>query len=398
MSLVDRNVTVLGGGIGGLAAALALAGRGARVRLLEQADAFAEVGAGLQITPNGSAVLAGLGLAAELSAIGMQLQAVELRDYRRPEPLLRLEMTRSRHGNPHPYLLVHRADLIDMLANAARLRGVDLCLGHKVCDIRVLADECRLTLEQGKQEHAEILVAADGLHSLGRGVLGHASKPRFTGQVAWRSTVPSRLVGGQNAPEAKVYMGPKRHLVTYPLRRGELVNVIAVAERQEWAAEGWSHQVDSTDMRRSFSSWAPEVGRLLMVAEVVHLWGLFQHPVAECWANGRLVLLGDACHPTLPFMAQGANMALEDGWVLAAMLAREDRPEAAFQTYHAARVHRVKRIVARSTGNTGIYHMSALPARGAMHMGMRLLNRIAADQMLARFDWLYGHDVTAIYP
>lgn len=398
MSLADRNITVLGGGIGGLAAALALAGRGARVRLLEQADAFSEVGAGLQITPNGSAVLAGLGLAAELSAISMPLQAVELRDYRRPKPLLRLDMARAHHGNPHPYLLVHRADLIGLLADAAQRCGVDLCLGRKVSEIRLLADGCRLMFEQGGPEHAEILVAADGLHSLGRGVLGHAGKPRFTGQVAWRTTVPSSQVGGQIAPEARVYMGPKRHLVTYPLRQGDLVNVVAVAERQAWTAEGWSHQVDSADLRRSFSSWAPETGRLLMAAEVVHLWGLFQHPVADSWSRGRLVLLGDACHPTLPFMAQGANMALEDGWVLAATLAREDRPEAAFQAYHASRVQRVRRIVARSTGNTGIYHMSAQPARGAMHMGMRLVNKIAADRMLTRFDWLYGHDVTAIYP
>jgi salicylate hydroxylase len=215
-------------------------------------------------------------------------------------------------------------------------------------------------------------------------------RPRFTGQVAWRALVPGR---GEPA-EAQVFMGPGRHLVAYPLRGGALVNLVAVEERTAWAEEGWNHRGEPGEMRRAFAGFGGPVSGWLAQVEECALWGLFRHPVASRWHGPGAVLLGDAAHPTLPFLAQGACMALEDAWVLAECLGREGSDAAAFASFQAARRDRVVRIVNAATANARNYHLRG-PARAVAHAGLRAIGRAAPGAMLARFDWLYGHDVTA---
>jgi len=395
MALADKNITILGAGIGGLTLAIALARRGATVTVLEQAPALAEVGAGLQITPNGSVVLEALDLGPDLRAIGTVLQAVELCDYRHGTRVMELNMATPRHGNRQPYLAVHRADLVGMLAGAATGLGVDLRFGHKVTAVDPGGAQPSVTLADGTTHSTEILIGADGVRSLTRQRLDRVGPPRFTGQVAWRATIDrQRLNGRAVVPKARVFMGPGRHLVTYPLRGGQLINVVAVEERKNWVAEGWTHPEDPAHLRAVFAGWAPEVGRLLQACDTVFIWGLFAHPVANIWSQGNVGLLGDAAHPTLPFLAQGANMAIEDAWVLAEELERQATTASAFAAYRARRHRRVSRIVADSTGNTRIYHMGAPAVRAVMHMGMRLVNHLAAERFAARYDWLHGFDVT----
>jgi len=399
MTISEKNITILGAGIGGLTAAIALAQRGARVRVLEQAPELTEVGAGLQITPNGSAVLVALGLADPLAAIGLPLKAVQLRDYQYGRSVMRLDMTHPAHGNPNPYLMIHRADLIEVLADGARAAGVDLCFGRQVVSVAVQPERCDLQMADGTQEQAEILVAADGVRSLVRQELNGAGGPAFTGQAAWRATVPADRVPGISLDHvATVYMGPGRHLVTYPLRGGRLINIVAVEARSDWVAEGWHLTDDPKHMRAAFAGWSRDVQMLLNAVEEVHLWGLFAHPVAPVWASGAAVLLGDACHPTLPFLAQGANMAIEDAWVLAEELDRQPTRNAGFAAYQTRRSTRVKRIVAQAHGNTAIYHMATPGVRQVLHFGMRVVNVLAAPKFARRYDWLYGLDVTRQRP
>lgn len=385
--IAGRDVTVLGAGIAGLAAATALGQRGARVRVLEQAPAIREVGAGLQITPNGMAVLRALGLEGGAARAGQVAEAVELIDGETGQIVTRIDLTRI--APPGAFRFFHRADLIGLLERAARDAGADIHLDRQVTGVTLGAASPTLDTSRGK-EAAGLLIGADGLHSQVRAALNGGAAPFFTRQVAWRATLPA---GGDIAPVARVYMGPGRHVVTYPLRGGSLRNIVAVEERATWAAESWSLTDDPLALRIAFEGFIPEVRGWLDRIERPNLWGLFRHPVATRWQGQGAAILGDAAHPTLPFLAQGANMALEDAWVLAAELSRRPVDEA-LAAYAAARMPRTARIVAAASANARNYHLSGL-RRDIAHGGLRLLGRFAPDAAANRFRWLYGFDVTA---
>lgn len=388
MALRGRSIAVLGGGIAGLAVARALALRGAEVTVLEQAEAISEVGAGLQISPNGLRVLDALGLGEPLRAAGLAAEAVALCD------ASGREVTRLGVGGLAPgYFFVHRADLIALLAAGARAAGVQIRLLQQIETVEFSEAGAVLKSAQGAAHQVPMVIGADGLRSRVRQALNGRVVPFFTRQVAWRALVPAEAAP---APAARVFMGPGRHLVTYPLRGGQLLNVVAVEERFDWFEEGWHHRDDPENLRAAFAGFGPEVRGLLAGAGETHLWGLFRHPVAARWhERGVAAILGDAAHPTLPFLAQGANLALEDAWVLAAALARHDSAEAGLAAYQAARAPRAARVVAAATRNARNYHLRAAPVRAAAHLGLRLAGALAPGALLGRFDWLYGYDATA---
>ena len=386
MQLNALRVCVIGAGIGGLAVARALSLRGADVSVLEQAPEISEVGAGLQISPNGFAVLRALGLNAELRARAVQARAVSLRDYQRGE-VLRLDLGALDSGD---YYFTHRADLIEVLAEGARAVGVRIRLLQKVAAVEGGAQP-RVHLASGAQTEADLVIGADGLHSVVRHALDGPAVPFFTRQVAWRATVPNLWARG---PEVQVHMGPMRHVVSYPLRGGTLLNLVAVQERAAWTEESWSQRDDPLALRAAFGDFGPEVRAMLGAVEEVHLWGLFRHPVAKIWQRDGLALLGDAAHPTLPFMAQGASMALEDAWVLGDALTAEPDRDTALAAYQARREGRAARVVAAASRNAWKYHLSFPPLRWAAHTALRAGGRVAPTRMMRQFDWLYGHDVT----
>jgi salicylate hydroxylase len=386
--LIGQEVTVVGGGIGGLAAALALAQRGAQVTVLEQAPAITEVGAGIQISPNGWRVLQALGVADAVAASSPRSEAVRLRDFRRGAEVFTMLLTRA----DQPWHLVHRADLVEILAGAARDAGVTIRLGARVAAVAPGSIGTDLTLADGTVEAHGLTIAADGLHSRACAALNPKSRAFFTGQVAWRCTIPVDI---PLAPEAHVFMGPGRHLVRYPLRDRRLVNVVAVEERDGWAAEGWHHRDDPAHLLRAFVDFCPEVRSLLEHAKEVFLWGLFRHPVAPVWQEHRLALLGDAAHPTLPFLAQGANMALEDAYVLARCLAEDAATHDALVRYEALRRPRTARIVAAANDNAANYHLRPGPMRFAAHTALRAAQRMAPRAVTGKFDWVHRFDVTA---
>jgi len=377
MTLAGKSVVIVGGGIGGLAAAVALRNHGAIVTLLEQAGAFREVGAGIQISPNGSRVWQALGL----SPVGLRAQAVTLRNASGAQ-VLQMGLPQSGPG----FHLVHRADCVAALAE--QLQGVAIRFNAQA--VAVDATAGRVTLSGGETLGADLVVGADGLHSVLRPVLNDAQPPFFTGQVAWRALIPGNP---QDRVETQVFMGPGRHLVSYPLRGGTLRNIVAVEERKAWADEGWNHPDSPDNLRRAFAAFGGPVPGWLEQVNQVYLWGLFRHKVATRWHAGRAVLLGDAAHPTLPFMAQGANMALEDAFTLAHELDCAPDVPTGLATYQAARRGRVLRVVEAANRNARNYHLRA-PLAPLAHLALRLSQRFVPDAPLRQFGWIYDHDVT----
>ncbi|TDL84174.1 monooxygenase [Palleronia sediminis] len=360
------DVTVIGAGIAGLATGLALARRGLDAEIHEQAPELGEVGAGLQLSPNGMAVLDGLGVGEAIRAVSVRSRAVVLRAG--GDTLL---------GMPQPteFRMIARPALVEVLAAAAQDAGVRIVLGRRTDPDAVPTGA---------------VVAADGLRSGLRAALNGPGAPRFSGQVAWRATVP-----GDAPPEAHVFTAPGRHLVRYPLAGGR-VNLVGVEERGAWTEEGWRLEGDPAAFRAGFAGLAPELAPLLDRVETVHVWGLFLHPVARVWQDGRRALAGDAAHPTLPFLAQGANLALEDAWWLAAALAAPDRATG-LRDYEAARRPRAERAIAAAAANARNYHLGGA-RRVAAHAALRAVGAVAPGAMLRRFDWLYGLDVTRERP
>jgi len=386
--LIGQDITVVGGGVAGFAAATALAMRGARVHLMEQAPAITEVGAGLQISPNGVAVLDALGLGETARARAMRAQAVRLVDGLDDREVLTMDLARLRPKQT--FLLFHRADLLDLLAEGARRVGVTVETGARVTGLEVEGSHNRIEIEGQAPREVGFLVGAGGLHSNLRALINGPRKPFFTGQVAWRALVP--LTTPVPAIPT-VRMGPGRHMVSYPLRGGSVLNLVAVEERQAWAEEGWNHRDDPANLRRAFAGFGPEAQAILAKVEEVYLWGLFRHPVADQWYRHRAVILGDAAHPTLPFMAQGAVMALEDAWVLAQSLAEAGLDEGP-ALYQARRRSRAVRVIEAANANARNYHHANPLARALGFNALRVANRLAPDQVLGRFDWIYDHDVT----
>ncbi|QIE44656.1 monooxygenase [Pseudohalocynthiibacter aestuariivivens] len=383
MDLSGLRIAVIGGGIGGLAVARAFALREASVTVYEQANAIAEVGAGLQISPNGFSVLRALGLGDAVRDVGVQAATIALHDYRGSR-VLQLDLGRLTQRD---YWFLHRADLIDVLRRGAVAAGVNIRLESRAIQA---APGPVLRLEDGAVD-ADLVIGADGLHSVLRPALNGVAEPFFTGQVAWRATVPCSRGG---PAEARVHMGPRRHLVSYPLRDGQMMNIVAVEERAEWTAESWSHRGDPDTLRARFADFGPDVQTILARVDTVHQWGLFRHPVARVWGQGGTALLGDAAHPTLPFMAQGACMALEDAWVLADALTMAEDMDAALADYQMRREARVRRVVEAANGNAWKYHLSFGPLRFAAHTAMRLGGALVPQRMMQQFDWIYGYDVT----
>lgn len=374
--LHSLSIAIVGAGIAGLTAATALARRGASVTVHERADALREVGAGLQLSPNALRVLDALDLWPRLQAVSVLSERVELRDSS-ARLVARLDLARYRPKDR--FRLVHRARLLELLADAARDAGARILLGQDIAT----------------PPQADLVVGADGVKSRMRPLLNGPEIPFFTGQTAWRAVIPAEP-GAQ--PVAQVFMGPGRHLVSYPLGQG-MRNIVAVVERPDWRDEGWSQPGDPADLRAAFGHFGGPVPDWLATVDQVSLWGLFRHPVAAHWQRPAgqgpaLALIGDAAHPTLPFLAQGAVMAIEDAWVLAACLS-EDELTPALARYQALRQPRCQRIVKAANDNARNYHLQG-PARAVAHAGLRAVSTLAPARLIERFAWLYDYDPTAL--
>jgi salicylate hydroxylase len=391
-----RRVLIAGAGIGGLTAALALLRSGIDVEVYEQASELKEVGAGVQLAANGTRVLYALGVGEALKALSCEAQGKEIRLWNTGETWKLFDLgpkSIERYG--FPYFTVYRPDLLEVLARAVRALKPDaIHLGACCAGFSQDEDSVTLRLESGATTRGEALIGADGVHSRVRQGLFGADRPEFTGNIAWRGIVPmgrlpshmARLVGSN-------WVGPGGHIVHYPLRGGEVMNFVGVLERADWRVESWSARGTLEELARDFQGWHEDIQALMRGIDAPYKWALMVRAPLERWSVGRVTLLGDAAHSMLPFLAQGAVMAIEDGLVLARCLQQFGMDEA-LQRYEAARRGRTRRAVEGSAANLHRFHNRALadPAEAR-----RFVDREWADSRVAeRYDWLFTYDATTV--
>ncbi len=299
---------------------------------------------------------------------------------------------RERYGAP--YLHVHRADLVEVLLRAAVSAGVKVQLGARVVACVREGAELRVGLDTGEIVSADVLVGADGARSTVQKMVVGAQPARFAGAVAWRAVAPVEAYP-QLPTAACVWVGAGRHAVTYRVRRGALINFVGVVEEKGWAKEGWDEVGDKAVLAQAFAGWAAPVTSVIGAARAVHRWALYERDVLAAWSEGRVTLVGDACHAMTPFQAQGAAMALEDAVVLARCLeAQPNAPEAALKRYEALRKPRTSRVLASARSNMGVFHRSNFVTQAATYGPMRLADRLLPAFVRSRQDWIYDYDAT----
>lgn len=389
------KILIVGGGIGGATTALACLEAGFEVALFERADALSEVGAGVQISPNATKVLDRLGLAPALKDIAFEPEALEMRLGRSGRRLFSIPMREEaarRYGAP--YCNVHRADLMTALAAALTKRAPNAVhLRKELIRFKQDANQVTLDFADGSSAQGDMLIGADGIHSVVRTELFGQERPRFTGTVAWRLVVPaSALPKGLVPPTACIWAGPRKHAVTYYLRRGELVNFVGVVERSDWQNESWTEEGPKAELAADFKGWAKPIDAIVAAASECYRWALFDRDPLSLWSRGRATLVGDACHPMLPFLAQGAAMAIEDAWVLATTLKSNADVTAALTAYESARKPRTTRAQRAARSRTRLYHQNGLAAL-ATYAPIWLAGRITPSTIRSSQDWLFAHDV-----
>ena len=395
--MATRRILIAGAGIGGIVAALALLQRGFEVALYEQAAELRELGAGVQISPNGSRVLCELGLQPALEAIASVPTAKEMRLFNTGQAWRVQDLGANavtRYGSP--YWLVHRGDFHHALVEALTGRApgaihVDAhCVGFEQDAAGVT-----LLLAGGERVRGAALIGADGVHSQVREALFGGTQATFTGFMAWRAVVPmERLPARLRQQYGMTWIGPYGHVVTYPLRRGELLNFVTAIERDDWLVESWSEAGTVEECRRDFANWNEDVMAIVDAMDIPYKWAMLCREPLKHWSVGRVSLLGDACHPTLPFLAQGANMAIEDGMVLARCLDAYPDVAEALRHYQAARLDRTSRIVRGSLENVSRYHNPQLADPEQAQAFME--REFAPRAMGARYDWLYEYDARTV--
>jgi salicylate hydroxylase len=391
-----RTIIVAGAGIGGLTAALALAQKGFRVAVIDKAERLEETGAGIQLSPNATRVLIGLGLRDALLPSIVVPEAVVIRSARggAVASLPLGESAATRYGAP--YWIIHRADLQAALLAAAKADpAIALTLGAAVETCAAQPDGVRVQVRRGdrlSETRGDALVGADGLWSSVRRLAGATDKPRFAGRAAWRALVPAeRLAPEARAPAIQLWLGAGAHIVHYPVKAGAMINIVAIARDRDSVdfPAGWSTAATPAEVLARFprERWAPAAHGVINVPTQWLKWPLYDRSPGPLAGHGALTLIGDAAHPMLPFVAQGAAMAIEDAAVLAASLAAApDALAAAMRRYEEARGPRTTRVQRAARRNDMIYHL-AWPAAAFRNFA---LGRMGSERLRAQYDWIYG--------
>jgi salicylate hydroxylase len=391
---VSRRALIAGAGIGGLTAAIALARIGLEVAVFERAETLEEIGAGLQLTPNATRALDKLALLGAVQRRALAPRAIRILHGRDGATLARLELhAKKRWGAP--YLVLGRADLQSALAECvAADPSIKLMLGMEVAGFGQDETSVSIGVKSGAirmAERADVLIGADGLRSIVRERLGLGAREeaRFAGRVAFRATIAAAEAPLWSAePDICLHLGANAHLVHYPIARGALINVVAVIEagwRDRPGEDPWDGEADRAALEAAFARWSKDAQNLIRAARQWRAWPLRQRPPLSELARGRVALIGDAAHPMLPFLAQGAGQAIEDAGTLAECLAATEDTPNALAAYSRRRAPRAARVQAESTKQAQLYHMAG-PLALARNLGMRALG---AERLFRRYDWLY---------
>ncbi|SVA83870.1 uncharacterized protein METZ01_LOCUS136724, partial [marine metagenome] len=360
------RILIVGGGIGGVTAALCLALDGHDIDVFEQGETYTEIGAGIQLSPNCTRVLHHLGLENALRTAGFLPEGTEFRHWKSGKVITTSslgETVRAKFG--FPYYHIHRGDFIHLLVKEAEKKAnIRLHTDSKVDGFIEASSSIQISVNGVKYE-GDFLIGADGIHSVIRSTLWDDETPSFTGNVAWRALVPAaELPTGMVRPMSTAWWGPRRHFVHYYIKGGEVVNCVCVVEKDGWEIESWTEPGDYDELKADFRGWNEEIQTLIDHADQnsLYKWALHDRAPMKKWGKGRTTLLGDACHPTLPFMAQGAAMSIEDGAVLAACLRRTQEVPVALKNYEDLRRDRTAIIQNGSRRNASLFHLSGLKA------------------------------------
>jgi salicylate hydroxylase len=394
---VKPRVLIAGAGLGGLTAALALLRDGHDVRVYEQAAQLGEVGAGLQLSANATRVLSLLGLDDAVRAVASLPAGKQVRLWNTGQRWKLFDLgaeSIAQYG--HPYYTLYRPDLHKVLVDAIRaMRPEAITLGVRCAGFEASASGVTLLAEDGRRIEGDLLVGADGVHSRIRQGLFGGDAPAFSGCLAWRGVIPAdRLPEHLRAPIGTNWIGPGGHVIHYPLRRGELVNFVGIVERDDWKVESWTTAGSTEECLNDFAGWNEDVHTLIRSVQKPYKWALMVREPLQQWTRGRVTLLGDACHPTLPFLAQGACMALEDGYMLARCIRETADPVHALERYQDARIARTTSIVEGSSANAKRFHNPALGStEGAVAYVDREWNEARVRE---RYHWLFDYRVDEI--
>jgi salicylate hydroxylase len=388
------TAAIIGGGIGGLTAALALLQIGLDVRVYEQARTLSEIGAGIQLAPNATRILRRLGILPAVEQVAVRPSAFEFRRWDDGRLLSETPLSDTVERQfAAPYWHAHRADLIAALGEA--LPAGRVVLGSRCVGVEERGDRVTLRFADGWTAEADLVVGADGIHSAVRAALLGPAAPHFTGNVAFRGLVAAERVAHLGLERrCTVRLGPGGHFVHYFVSAGRLLNMVCVLEQDSWTRESWTDPGDVAELRAAYADWYPAVCGMLDALIATSKWALFDRSPLPRWSFGRVTLLGDACHPMLPYMAQGAAQATEDAATLAACLAaaasRDELPTVLLR-YEALRLPRATRVQAMSRGNAARFHLPDGPEQQARDVAMA-----SSFGLSPEIEWLFGHDAWEI--
>jgi salicylate hydroxylase len=389
----NPSIAIVGGGIGGLTAALSLLRAGFDVQIYEQSRQLSEAGAGLVISPNASRLLIRLGLRPDMERLGVKPSAFHQRRWRDGRTLARTRLAdvmEQTFGAPH--FNFHRGDLHAVLANAIPRERVHL--GHRCMGFVQDSDRVHVRFEHGVEIAADVLIGADGIHSAIRHALLGPERPQFTGCIAYRGLLPIERVAHLDIDDtSNNWMGPGRHFVYYPVSGGRLLNFVGLLEQDAWVTESWTERGDVADLAVAYAGFGTLVREIIAAADETFKWALLDRAPLPRWSFGHVTLLGDACHPMLPFLGQGGAQAIEDGFTLTACLQqRGDDVPAALALYQSLRLARASRCQAISRDNMTRFH---LPDGPAQEQRDTLMATGTTDWSMQSIAWLYGHDAGA---
>lgn len=396
----EIQIGIIGGGIGGVILARALLERGFDCHIFEQAPAFGEIGAGVQVTPNAVKVLKALGLGQSLADVGFLPEAMVGRDWQTSDELFRSPLkavTRDAFGAE--FYHVHRADLHTILTKDIPPEKVSF--GTQCTGVSENGDKSIAHFSDGSSYKADLIVGADGIRSPVRQSLWGDDDPAFTGHMCWRALVPVDqhplpFVG----PDAAFWMGPNAHVVSYYVKGGKAVNIVAVKETADWVEESWTERSSTEELLTAYQGWHSDLIRLFEMTDPTQTfkWGLFDRNPMTRWSTKHCTLLGDAAHPMLPFLSQGAAMAIEDAYVLAESLDHfSNDMSAALSAYEAERIPRTSDVLlgARERGRS--YHLSTPEELRKRNEAFREAKKKDPNAVGIRAEWIYNYDATSCF-
>lgn len=391
------KAVIVGAGIGGLTTALCLHKYGWQVQVIEKSPNLEEIGAGIQISPNAMKVFEILELDQEIIKAGFLPEAIEMRLGKSGMRLIRMEVRQEfprRYGSP--YVHIHRADLIEILVKAikSRMSQETIYFGSSFEKYNKRKNDVTVRSSDQKEIPCDLLVGADGIHSSVRTQMLGPDEPQFTGNVAWRAVVPiERLRPTALDPTACVWVGRRRHAVTYLLRGGKLANLVAVVEQKKWLSEDWNVEGSHEEAKKDFKDWHPTITSLIANSNCIHKWALYDRRPLSQWSDDRVVVIGDAAHPMLPFMAQGGAMAIEDGWVLANYVSRGRNIENSLEEFYRKRIQRTSMVQNASQRNGRLFHNQSTLSSLLSYLPIWMVGKLNPELGLLGYNRILSHDV-----